>query len=1219
MLGQRMRCPNPICRTVFEVQENKSTPEHPVERYQLEGEPPAPPVPLVPPVPPPDTKKPSKTGTVSDVVPLLDSSASDRPSSVPQDKTKPPAKNGDAEPPAPQRMASWRDEPPERRSGETNKLPEVPERTGSSGNRAGEGKIDATYPSEPPIEPYEEMAPASASDFVPLDAEPDQHELDSLETVTPPRSRKFLIAALVMLAGILTMAVVGTVAFITIFVNAESRARALALKDFEESGYGAAAKGFEGLIKTFPKSDQLERYRFLLELSKLGEDAYSGLQTAPKETLNRLRRFLNDNKENPLLKENQKRVGTIFRKVAEDLGEFAETNNDLEALDEGHRALAESNEYSRDDAATKTIAEKLNQLKAKIVRDLKKEKILDRIKKIVATGPSLEDLKDLRQNIRIENLEDDPEIVAKLKEVDAILRTQIVYVETKDAPTPVRAEPIEPSLLVLPFTPASPRPNAAEIRVVLALDRGVLYAFDQFSGKYLWATRVGIDTTALPVRLLRTTTSPEMFLVLSADRNTLVALAAIDGGLVWRHKLSSPCLGRPVVVDQRAYVTTFDGRVSEIEINRGILLGYFDLKVRLSLGAVLQPGTDCLYVPGDSDNVYALDLARTPELNKPARKKACIGILNTGHPSGSLRSEPLVFNHFDPRRPPPGGAPAPGYLVLSQTAGFQEMKLRVFGLPIDSSDAPSLLDDKHIRGWSWFEPCHDSEKFAFITDAGYVGLFGVNQYGNQDEAIYPLRKDEIRIGATDSHLVRGQVVFALDKDFWIVAGGRLQRYYFDLFGQKLLQSAAWPKDGVPTGSPLHAGQMDESGHVLTTVTRDLSRQVTLATGVDPKNGKILWQRQIGIDSLGDPVTLGNDALIVDRNGAILFVEGSRDRASKSSEWQLGESFLADQLEGLVPGTVQMVQDGPMTVHQIATVAQANSQGYKLIVRTIRAGPAGQKPTVEMGPPEGLSSLPQGTADIFNGSLIIPLADKSLHQFKLPLAGDAGHGGPDWRAPAADEDARGHVITLKGDEMLSTDGSRRLTCWTWPATGLFKNKHHWDMAARIVTAPLVIPGETQNEALRVCVADAQGTVTLLNSEVGEKIEKTWQLPGKITAGPFARGRLVYVIVDRKKLCCIDAAKDNVLWQYEMPNDEIVGQPCLVADMLVVASQNGKFVGLDPRNGQPRGPGYVLNASAAPTGTPVAAGPETALVPLTDGTVFFLSLQLLQDRQAVMAKP
>ena len=346
---------------------------------------------------------------------------------------------------------------------------------------------------------------------------------------------------------------------------------------------------------------------------------------------------------------------------------------------------------------------------------------------------------------------------------------------------------------------------------------------------------------------------------------------------------------------------------------------------------------------------------------------------------------------------------------------------------------------------------------------------------------------------------------------------------------------------------------------------------------------------------------------MDRNGAVLLIEGGRDRSREGPEWQLSENFLAEPIEGLLPGSVQLVTDGPATVHEIAIVTQGNAPGHKLLVRTIRAGLAGQKPSVNASTLD-ITAIPQGSAAVVNGSLVFPLADNALHLFKLPLT--ASGGGPDWRSPGADEDALGHVVALQGDELLSTDGSRRLTHRIWPANGNFQNKSTREMSARVVTAPLVLPG-----SFMVCVADAQGVVSLLNGAT-LATEKTWPLQGKITAGPFARGNGICVIVDRKKLVCIDPAKDAVLWQYEMPDGEIVGQPCVVGDMIVVASPKGRFVGLDPRNGQPRGPGYVLNASAAPTGTPVAAGPETALVSLTDGTVFFLSLQLLQDRQAAM---
>ena len=65
LIGQRMRCPNPICREVFEVRADLSAPEPPPEIYPFESEkkssgstPPAP-------------QKPTASGSISEVVPLL--------------------------------------------------------------------------------------------------------------------------------------------------------------------------------------------------------------------------------------------------------------------------------------------------------------------------------------------------------------------------------------------------------------------------------------------------------------------------------------------------------------------------------------------------------------------------------------------------------------------------------------------------------------------------------------------------------------------------------------------------------------------------------------------------------------------------------------------------------------------------------------------------------------------------------------------------------------------------------------------------------------------------------------------------------------------------------------------------------------------------------------------------------------------------------------------
>ncbi len=1238
LIGQRMRCPNPICREVFEVRADLSAPEPPPEIYPFESEkkssgstPPAP-------------QKPTASGSISEVVPLLDATPTqplpDPAAGRNVDGTQaggnpptPPRKvaSWQAEPPA-QRVASWREEPPTKRSGE---IPEPPKQTDSSIRKASVSPTQKETTKQEPSRPSSEIKPPSVTpepvspaDFLPPDADPTQRELDSLETVTPPRSRKALWLSVAMLGCVVLIAGGVVAVFFNQFLNAERKQRDIAFQDLKDGRWSAAHVDFQNLVKNFPKSDDLHQYEFLLDLSTIGDDATKSLQSEPRKVADRLRNFVEQHSNDPLFKEHRKHVASLFVKLAESLieqtensTELAALNGDLDLLKAAQELLKQAQELGADPGQLKEVAAKLDTQRQQIVLRIRRQKAVDVVKTMIAGNPTPDSLRRARDHVRREGFGGDQEIGQWLTQAETMLRLDIRYVEVNDPAGASQSEKMEPGLLVTPLIGKASPPKGAVKRVVLALDRGVLYALDEATGKDLWAVRVGIDTTALPVRLPKTPLSPERFLVLSADRNTLMALAAEDGSVAWRRTLASPCLGRPAVdaASQRAYVPTYDGRVNEIELNGGVLLGYFDLeklKEHLSLGAVLQHSTDCLFVPGDSENVYVFDTARIQEPGKPARKKACVGIIPTGHPSGSLRSEPIVLQRVNPRQQPVLGTPAPGYLVLCQTDGFEQMKLRVFDLPIESGEGQTILD-KQIGGWSWFEPCHNSEQLAFVTDAGYVGLFGVNQPGNQDEAVFALNREPIRLGSNDSHLVRGQVVHAQDNDFWIVAGGRLQRYHFDQFavGQQMRQVREWPADGVVTGSPIHTGQMDEANSILVTVTRDLAHQVTLATAVNSNKGTILWQRQLGIESQGDPIALGNASLLVDRSGAILLLDGAAHRGPTAGGWQISDSLLRGPIDGLIPGSLQMLPDGPATWHQLGVVAQPGNQGNKLVVRTIKAAAEGQKPTVDQSSIE-LISLPRGSGAVVNGTLVLPLADESLHQFKLPLEAGGNRSGPTWHSHQADDDARGHVVALQGNDFLFTDGSRGLTRCTWPVMQDWKKLSEKELPVRIVTAPLVQPA-TEKTPVRIWVADAQGTVTLLNGGT-MAIEKTWQLPGKISAGPFARGAQVFTIVDRKKLICLDAAKATIAWQYEMPGNEIVGEPGLVDGMLIVASPKGRFVGLDPANGLPRGPGYVLTASAAPTGTPALSGPDRALVPLTDGTVFFLTPNLLLDQQAA-AKP
>ena len=187
-----------------------------------------------------------------------------------------------------------------------------------------------------------------------------------------------------------------------------------------------------------------------------------------------------------------------------------------------------------------------------------------------------------------------------------------------------------------------------------------------------------------------------------------------------------PARSRPARHHRAApYLAAYDGSVHEIELSEGRLLGRYSLGQRLTCGGTREGDTKRIYFPADDSCIYVLDVGQ----------RRCLTILYDGHPSGSLRSEPLII--------PPGRralADDPGYLILNQRNGLDAMQLRVFELPLsDSHAAPLKLETPaRLPGWTWFEPKQDGEKLAVLSDAGILGLFGIRQPGNQDQALFPL-------------------------------------------------------------------------------------------------------------------------------------------------------------------------------------------------------------------------------------------------------------------------------------------------------------------------------------------------------------------------------------------------------------------------------------------------------------------------------------------------
>jgi outer membrane protein assembly factor BamB len=991
--------------------------------------------------------------------------------------------------------------------------------------------------------------------------------------------------------------------------------------DFEKAShtreYADIAQGYEKLAREFPESDRVNEYRFYAALCGLLREASSAI-IIPETVMEKLRAFAKKWKDDPLLDKNRLKVADIFRRILEKELEAAEKlakntpipSKDLDEIEKGiARTIQwgdEGNPYWIDGNLPPSLRAKIDELKEIVAKARRREAFIVTLKKMAK--PTLKDVERVTLEARDLGLDRDSQVT---KEIDDLWHKAVPTVEYVRNPEPAR-EPPAPTpvgMVIAPRLDSNPTPPANP-GVVFAMVRGILYALAENDGHVLWATRVGIDTQHLPVRLPPTeTTKFEIALVISADNNTLTARRVADGAALWRHALGSPALGRPVVVERRieqreggdflsrrVYIATADGRVQEIEIASGHLLGEYRCGLPLLVGGARQPGSTLLCFPADRGYVFVLDVDE--------KKPHCVGVLRTGHPSGSLRGEPILVGQPQPNKP---DAP-PAYLVLCQTDGLEAMRLRAFKLPHSwdgqepKEESPPEPEDRSekpwsVGGWLWFAPRCDGEKVVLATDAGVLGLFGINQLNNADTAIFPLlgkKRPTVALGHRGTG-GRAQVIHATENDFWVLAHGEAQHWRLGFTRRDgLTLGAEWARPTV-LGSPLHAGQVNAAGDTLFVVTQALTRPVCLATALDAATGDIRWQRQLGLVCAHDPLPVGDRVLALDQGGGLFKFDPAQFPAD-SDKLPVQERLLLSA-SPLVGNVFFMAGNG--TAHIIGSPATGS-----LIVHRYTAGKKPDETTVQ---DLTFAQSLAGTPALVGKYLFFPHADGTLRRLELAKGGRVTTG-LDWRAEQADPDAPGHIVHLGGDDFLCTDGSRGLFRLSWAANDPVGKRGELKppQLDRIMAAPLVLPAD------RVCVADASNTVTLLHGPRLQK-ERSWDLGGKVTAGPVLRGKHIICILDRRQIVAMDPDQDKPAWTYADPDGApIVGLPQGVGDRLLVAHLSGKVVSLEGATGQLRGKGFTIRASAAPSAAPAPFGADRVFVPLTDGSVLLVTVDEIESK-------
>lgn len=1045
-----------------------------------------------------------------------------------------------------------------------------------------------------------------------------------------PRTRRKRVLVFLILFVFVGLGAVG-IWFKGYLAREPERLFAKAEKEYAENRPGPAAALFETIVKDHPGFPRHKEAQFFFELSTLKSTVYSATTIGnPQPAIDQSKQFLTAI-ENPDLKPFAAKdkfgldIWITLSKLADDVATKAKNDFDQDKPEETEKWIQylEDNKgllasYRPKDSLPENFLKEIDGLKAMVAAARVRLGALAQIDQQLQ-DPDDEKIATARGIARGFQLEGDPAVIQRFDEAERKLQGRIAY-KRFDPPQPAKTLK-DDGLTGLLFAPRIDTPNplhrpppAGASDVYFAVARGMLYALDETNGRVRWATRVGIDTDTVPLRIPATETQPEFVLVTVNDglRSSITARLASNGEPIWSQPLESPALGNPVQVGNRVFVTLKDpvprlprsdsiGVIYEIELTNGLLLGRLSLGRPLATGGVRQQGTGLLYFPAEGKSVYVFDTLKLDE-NGNRLDPQLLGVLNTDHPPGTLRSEP-VLSTTDP------DAPGPRYLLLSQTEGLNKMKLKAFPLPQGAiPKEPVAPVEIELTGWSWFSPYCDGESLAVVTDRGEFGLFGINQIGNQDVPIFSLPPDAFKIPKADTP-ARGQLIHAEEGTYWILVRGNVIRVRIGLDAIEGIKVNVY---GTPisVGEPIHAPQVTTRGDAFVIVTQQPDSSGCLATFIEMQTGEIRWQRQLGMMARGSPLLVGEEVFAIDQDCGLYKFDPKKLTASSDGAWLLDDSWLlAPPLKNLhVPPELFALPEGKGVV---ATSVEESETGPKLVVRSYQ----GTEMITRMFPLAGRFA---GKPILFGNYLLVPLSTGTVFRINVKELRNLEEG-PSWRNDRLTPDASCNLAALSDEEFLATDGNKTLLRFKWASDNPFESKAKIPWVEKIQGA---IATARHNERTYFSFADAKGAVTLWDAAFPVRPLRVWrgQQGGPIPMGPIDLGPALYpgeqlrvgFVVDSRSLIWLDPGLDAPLWvspkPAEVKSDGFIALPQLRGDRLLVADRAGWFQQLDVKTGKFIDKPVSISGNVAPSASPLQFAANAALAPVSDGT-----LLLIRDRK------
>ena len=1183
LLGKSMRCPNPDCREIFEVREDRPAVPEPPAPIDLEPD-------LVAPIAAPTS------GSVADFLPVFEIAAAPLPVMIYDAEVLPAAKSL----PLPKKAAAI--------------LPAVklPEATALPGPR--EVAWDAAAESLPVPKP-----PAPKLKPKPVDDTP----------VGGRRKRKGVPKALLALISVALFGTLVGVVVMLVLRGQQTEAKQVkeAEKLYAEGKFGEAAKRYEELQQEYPDGENTKKYEFFTKLSAaqnaIGSVAARENPAGPHQTFSE---FLTEYGESPFAQPDtgfgsdivqagyklanvfNDNAGDHVKEYRKDRAKLGELDLAQKSIQQGRELLPQLDRYRGSGGLDAGKArEQFDTTAGEVAKERTRLAVLAPFRNLGA-GPTDERIAEFERALKSALLADDKEADSILALARAKLRGLVVFApERRRAVAAIEGPPLAFLAPAVAGSPVAKSGTEETNDAVFGMALGVFYALDAHTGNPLWGRKLhatGADpkTMDLPLRIVLADGAIDWVLLPSNldGKPALTAFRTRTGEAIWRQPLADPVLGQPALIGNQLFVPLQDplGTVVHLDVVTGEQFGTLSIRQPIGGGLAALPGvrTDhgFLVVPGDARRIFVLEWGRLDADNR-REPLTCVRSFATHHPKDSLRVEPMLTSG--------GDANASARLTLCEGDGPTSMKIRSFPLPpADELSKPqsegdielAAVAETPVAGWCWFAPISDGERVSVSTDAGVFMAFGINQVGNSDKGLFSLPGQPP--AKEQDQVCRSQVIAQDEDAIWVLMGNRLVRLKVAVDGAKGYRLE--PRgEARKLGEPLARSQVRPALNRAFVTYRPSAGGAVRMMAFDLETGSPAWERQLGASAIHPPIPLPNkDYLLLDAFGGAYRI---RDTATRP-----------EQETALVVETITPPADGSGGPTRAAVSADGRD------VWTVRVESAGGGTKMKLqkytdGVSVGVTSVSvveqlAGAPLVLGSKLLVSLANGYV--YRIGIADKAAGKGSVWRGTAVRGPSTCYLSPAGADEYLASDGGAGVNHFGWPADKeeAARIAGPWDGRGKI-SLPAI--WYESGESKRLATGNDTGGICLFDrANALREPMRTWKgkADGPIPAGPVTQQfvwvgtRLVYT-VKNESLVGLDPDADEPAWVARPPlpdTGELLGW-YVDAGRLLISYQSGFVRTLNAKTGN-----ALEETEADRPAADVAAvrfGPSRLLQANADGTV------------------